>query len=80
MSEKNFREELLADALDHLTGSLEERIVRHFNQTGLTDDEITDLVQWALSEFPPGVLDDFVGEAFDIIYEVIEKAIERTRL
>lgn len=70
-------EHLRLQALDSLRPTLEEKIIRSFEETTLAPSEITSIVEWALGEFTPGVLGDYVDEAFDIIYEAIEKALER---
>jgi hypothetical protein len=66
-------------AWDQRTLSIEDKLVQsHLNN--LNDQEITEEVERALAEFPPGAInEDYVDVAFDIIFEAIERSVGRIK-
>lgn len=64
---------------EQMDPTLEDKILEVYDEPMLPPEEIGVLVEEALSEFPPGVFDDYIDEIYDIIYNAIEKALERNR-
>lgn len=74
------RDDIFQRAWEQRVMSIEDKLIRAYRKPGLSDQEITEEVEGALAEFPPGAIDEnYIDVAFDIIYDAIEKAIGRIK-
>ncbi len=57
---------------------LEEKLIRAYESSGLEPWEISEIVQQALNKLPEG-LEDHVDHLFDVVYDAISVALDKTR-
>ena len=69
----------ILEAMVEAQPSLEDKLVEAFDRPLLLEEDITEVVEYALGRFPRGAIDNYVDEVFDIIYEAIEKAIGKIK-
>ncbi len=58
--------------------STEDKIIMAHEEPGLEPWEISEIVQGALTDLPEN-LEDHVPALFDVVYEAISEALDRTR-